>query len=499
MTHPDRASRGPTSPGGGAGRGTASVPGEDAITLRRTLLRWAIVAAAVALVLALPEPQGIQERGWTFLAIFTGTMVGLVVQPVPGGAVVLLGVAATAVFGIRPLGTALSGYADPLVWLVLSAFMIARGMIKSGMGRRIALLFVRFLGHTSLGLGYSLAITDGFLASVIPSNSARAGGILFPLTKSISESYDSQPGPTADRLGGFLMPLVYQTDVIVCAMFLTGQASNPLIAAFALQVIGIEISYITWILGAIVPGLISLALVPYIIYRAYPPVVKKTPDAARFAGTELQAMGRISRNEWLMLGTFLVILTLWLTTAWHGIDYAVVALLGLGGLLLTGVLTWEDITTERAAWDVFIWYGGLLQLARILTETGITTWFAGATGGLMGGLPWPLVLGALVLVYFYAHYAFASITAHATAMYIPFLTVAIAAGAPPLLSALLLLYFSNLCASLTHYGTTPAPIFFGSRYVSQARWWKIGFLVSVSHVLVWSVFGMTWWKVLGWW
>jgi DASS family divalent anion:Na+ symporter len=476
-----------------------AAPGEQAILLRRTLIKWAIVAASVALVLALPEPEGIQPGGWTFLAIFAGTMVGLVVQPIPGGAVVLLGVAATAVFGIRPLGTALSGYADPLVWLVLSAFMIARGMIKSGMGRRIALLFVRFLGRTSLGLGYALAITDGFLASVIPSNSARAGGILFPLTRSISESYDSHPGPTADRLGGYLMPLVYQTDVIVCAMFLTGQASNPLIAGFVLQAIGVEISYLMWMVGALVPGIISLAFVPYLLYRAFPPEVKKTPDAARFAATELEAMGPVSRNEWLMLGTFLLILFLWLTPAWHGIDYAVVALLGLATLILTGVLTWEDIITERSAWDVFIWYGGLLQLARILTESGITTWFAEATGGMLGGLPWAPMLGILVLVYFYAHYAFASITAHATAMFIPFLTVAVAAGAPPLLTALLLLYFSNLCASLTHYGTTPAPIFFGSRYVSQARWWKIGFVVSVSHVVVWSVFGMTWWKILGWW
>jgi divalent anion:Na+ symporter, DASS family len=467
--------------------------------LRRSLTRWGIVVLAVVSVLASPIPAGIEPISWRFFAIFVGTMVGLVVQPIPGGGMVLLGVAATAVAGVRPLGTALAGYADPLVWLVLSAFMIARGMIKSGMGRRIALLFIRTLGHTSLGLGYSLAITDGLLATVIPSNSARAGGILFPLCKSISESYDSRPGPTANRLGGFLMPLIYQTDVLVCAMFLTGQASNPLIASFALQVTGVEISYGMWALGAMVPGLIALAFIPWMIYKLHPPEITRTPDAAAFARRELESMGPISRQEWLMLGTFLLILLLWLTPKWHGIDYAVVALLGLGALLLTSVLSWEDVVTERAAWDVFIWYGGLLQLARVLTETGITTWFAGATGGLVGGLPWPLVLAVLALVYFYAHYAFASITAHATAMYIPFLTVAIAAGAPPLLTALLLLYFSNLCASLTHYGTTPAPIYFGSRYVSQGRWWKIGFESSVAHVAIWAGIGMVWWKLLGWW
>jgi DASS family divalent anion:Na+ symporter len=193
------------------------------------------------------------------------------------------------------------------------------------------------------------------------------------------------------------------------------------------------------------------------------------------------------------------VFVLWLTPRWHGIDYAVVALIGLGGLLLSGVLSWHDVTTERAAWDVFIWYGGLVLLARSLGESGITRWFADSTAGMLGGWSWPAALLVLVLVYFYAHYAFASITAHVSSMYIPFLTVALAAGAPQLLAIVALMYFSNLCASLTHYGTTPAPIFFGADYISQGKWWRIGLIVSVLHVVMWVVVGALWWKALGWW
>jgi DASS family divalent anion:Na+ symporter len=461
-------------------------------------VRWAIVAAGVVLVLIAPVPAGIETRSWHLLAIFVGTMLGLIVQPLPGGAMVILGVAATLIFRVLEPAAALGGYADPVVWLVLAAFMIARGMIKSGLGRRIALHFVRMLGHTSLGLGYSLALTDGMLASVIPSNSARAGGIIFPLAKSIAESYDSRPGPTAARLGAFLLPLLYQTDVIVCAMFLTGQASNPLIAGFAQQVTGTEITYLRWLLGGIVPGLVSLAVVPFFLYRAFPPLVKHTPDAAEFAHRELAAMGKISRAELFMLGIFTMVFLLWLTPRWHGIDYTVVALMGFSALLLTGVLNWKDVITERSAWDVFIWYGGLVALARALSESGITRWFADSTGGMLSGWSWALALAVLALVYFYAHYAFASITAHSSAMYIPFLTVVIAAGAPPLLAVLVLMYFSNLSACLTHYGTTPAPIFFGADYISQGKWWRMGFYVSLLHILVWSIVGSIWWKALGW-
>jgi DASS family divalent anion:Na+ symporter len=478
---------------------TQATATEPVRSMAGTLTRWAIVIGSGLLVLAAPVPAGIELQSWRLFAIFVSTMLGLIVQPLPGGAMVLLGVAATAIFRVLPPATALAGYSETVVWLVLAAFMIARGMIKSGLGRRIALMFVRVLGHTSLGLGYSLALTDGVLGTVIPSNSARAGGIIFPLTKSIAESYGSKPGPTATVLGAFLMPLIYQTDVIVCAMFLTGQASNPLLAGFTQQVTGTEITYARWALGAIVPGLVSLALVPLLIYRLFPPVVKHTPDAASFARRELDAMGRLSRSEVFMLATFVLIFLLWLTTRWHGIDAAVVALLGLAGLLITGVLTWHDVVTERAAWDVFIWYGGLVLLARELSDSGVTRWFADSTAGLLGGWTWPYALAVLVVVYFYAHYAFASITAHATAMYIPFLVVAIAAGAPPIFAALILIYFSNLCASLTHYGTTPAPIFFGAGYVTQARWWRIGLTVSVAHILVWSTLGSLWWKALGWW
>ena len=295
------------------------------------------------------------------------------------------------------------------------------------------------------------------------------------------------------------MPLLYQCDVIVCAMFLTGQASNVLIAKFAKEAAGVELSYVTWAAGAILPGLVSLAVVPPLIYKFFPPEIKRTPAAAEYAAAELESMGRTSAREKLMLFVFALVAALWMTTGkLHTIDYSVVALAGVGALLLSGVLEWEDVLAERGAWDVFIWYGGLVRMAEALGETGVTKLFANSIGGLLGGWEWWAALGALLLVYFYAHYAFASITAHATAMYTPFLVVTMAAGAPPLLAVLTLAYFSNLNASLTHYGTTPAPIWFGAGYVTQRRWWWLGLLVSVPNILIWTFVGYLWWKLLGW-
>jgi DASS family divalent anion:Na+ symporter len=432
-------------------------------------------------------------------AIFVATIVGSIVRPIPGGAMVLLGVAALALTGTLPVDKALAGYGDPIVWLVLAAFFMSRGMIKTGLGRRIAFVFIRAIGRHSLGLGYALVTTDMFLAMVIPSNGARAGGIIFPIAKSLAEAYESRPGETAFRLGAFLMTLVYQCDVIAGAMFLTGQASNVLIAKFAQQVTGIELSYARWALAGVVPGLISLLVVPLVLYRIFPPEVKHTPAAATFASDELKRMGKMNGGEKLMLAVFALVAGLWMTTAFHGINYAAVALLGIIILLLSDVLNWQDVISERGAWDVFIWYGGLVRMAEALGETGITKRFAERAATFTAGWTWWAALALLLFVYFYAHYGFASITAHATAMYTPFLVVILGSGAPPYLAVLSLAYFSNLDACLTHFGTTPGPIYFGAGYVKQRTWWRLGLIVSLLTIPIWVIFGFIWWKILRFW
>ncbi|HKE02705.1 MAG TPA: DASS family sodium-coupled anion symporter [Blastocatellia bacterium] len=494
------------------------------IQIRNLIIKWAIILLSGLAVCLAPVPEGVTPQSWRLLAIFIATIVGSILRPAPGGAIVLLGVAAIAVTKSMPLSEAmirtvtdparpdlkaietlrikstLAGYADPVVWLVLAAFFMSRAMIKTGLGRRIALLFIRAIGHRSLGLGYALVGADFLLASVIPSNGARSGGIIFPIAKSVAETYDSKPGPTARRLGSFLMSFIYQCEVIISATFLTGQTGNLLIYRFAKQQSGIDLNYPTWLLGAIAPSLVCLMITPPLLYRLFPPEVTHTPDAAKFAGFELEKLGRMSWREKVMVIIFAFVALMWATTnRLHGVDYSVVAIAGVCLLLLTNVISWEDALAERAAWDVFVWYGGMLRMAEALGETGITKKFAESSAGFTSGWRWWAALGLLALIYFYAHYAFASISAHVLAMYTPFLIVVTLAGAPPFLAAALLAYFSTLSAGLTHYGTTPGPIYFGADYVTQQKWWQLGLIASVPNILIWASVGLVWWKILGWW
>jgi DASS family divalent anion:Na+ symporter len=468
--------------------------------MERPIVKWLITIGVGLAVAIVPPPEGVPREAWTLLAIFVATIVGSIVQPLTGSAMVLLGVVATAVFGAVRIEKALSGYADKYVWLVLAAFFISRAMIKTGLGHRIALLFVRLIGRRSIGLGYSLVFTDFILASFVPSTGARSGGIILPIARSVSETYDSRPDDgTEARLGTFLMTLLYQCEVILCATFLTGQASNLIIRNFAATQAGIDLNYSIWFVSAIVPSLVSLIVIPTFIYRFFPHEVKETPGAVEFARAELVAMGPLRRPEKILLAVFVIVVSLWISAPWHGIDATVIALSGIALLLISNVLSWRDITDETHAWEVFIWYGGLVMMAGALGETDLPKLFAGSIAGTMSGWSWPAALAVLALVYFYAHYGFASITAHVTAMFIPFLAVTVAIGAPAGLTVLILTYFANLSAGLTHYGTTPAPVYFGTGYVTQKRWWTVGLIASVLNIVIWSVVGLAWWKVLGWW
>jgi len=468
--------------------------------MSKQLFRWVITIGVGILIALIPRPEGVTLEAWTLLAIFVATIVGSIVQPLTGSAIVLFGVIATALFGALKIEKALSGYADKYVWLVLAAFFISRAMIKTGLGHRIALLFVRMIGRRSLGLGYSLVFTDFILASFVPSTGARSGGIILPIALSVSETYDSRPEDgTEAKLGTFLMTLLYQCEVILCATFLTGQASNLMIRNFAMSHANIDLNYSVWFVSAIVPAIVSLIVIPIFIYRFFPPEVKETPGAVEFARKELLVMGPLKRAEKILLAVFIVVVALWISTPWHGIDATVIALSGIALLLITDVLSWRDITDETHAWEVFIWYGGLVMMAAALGETSIPKLFAESIAGNMNGWSWPAAIIVLALVYFYAHYGFASITAHVTAMFIPFLAVTVAVGAPAGLTVLVLTYFANLSAGLTHYGTTPAPVYFGTGYVTQSRWWTVGLIASVINILIWSTVGVAWWRILGWW
>lgn len=460
-----------------------------------------LITAAVGLIIwFIPPPAGLEPQAWQLFAIFVATIIGLIIKPLPMGGIAVLGITACALTRTLTIGDALSGFANTTIWLIVIAFFISRGFIKTGLGARISYLFVSKFGKKTLGLSYALLASDLVLAPAIPSNTARGGGIIMPVIRSLAGTYGSNPGDGTERkIGAFLTKTSFQCLNVTSAMFVTAMAANPLVVTLAKDVAGLEITWAGWMVAALVPGLVTLAVLPYFIYKVYAPEIKETPGAAQLAAEKLAEMGPLKSAEKVMLFVFLLILSLWIFGTSLEINATTTALVGLAVLLLASVLTWEDVKNESSAWDTLVWFAALVMMASFLNSLGMIPWFSETMSTLVGGMSWVVAFLVLALVYYYSHYFFASNTAHVSAMYAAFLAVMIAAGAPAMLAALVLAFFSSLFSSTTHYGTGPAPVYFGTGFVTQNEWWKIGFFISIIHVIIWLGVGGVWWKGLGLW
>lgn len=477
-----------------------------------------VVAVVVTLAIwfVIPVPDGVSSNAWHLLALFVGTIVAIIGKVMPIGAIAVLAITLVALTGVTndsPSGAikdALSGFSNSLIWLIGIAIMISRGLAKTGLGNRIGYYFISLFGKKSIGVGYALAISELIIAPVTPSNTARGGGIMHPIMKSIATSFGSSPEEgTSRKIGHYLALVNYHINPITSAMFITATAPNPLIVKLIADATGADISITwgTWALAALLPGLVCIALVPLVVYAIYPPEVKSTPDATVFAQNKLNEMGALSYGEKVMVFVFALLLILWagVPAMLLGPDFVVnttaVAFLGLSVLLVTGVLNWDDVLKEKSAWDTVVWFSALVMMATFLNKLGLVGWFSNVVQGSIAqlGFGWEVSALILVVVYFYVHYFFASTTAHITAMFAAFYSAGLLLGAPPLYLGLLLAGASSLMMSLTHYATGTSPIIFGSGYVSMENWWVMGYIMSLVNLSVWGIVGGLWWKALGYW
>jgi len=494
-------------------------------TTKNKKLMLSVICIVIGFIVLLLQPEApdflaerlaenplLWDQGWRLFAIFIATIIALILQPLPMGSVSFIAITVVVLTNTRSMGQALGGFSDATIWLIVCAFFISRGFIKTGLGPRIAYLMMSKFGHKTLFLGYSLTFSNLIMGPAMPSNTARCGGILSPIVKSLSNLYDSKvEDGTQRRIASFLSYSTFQADIIVCAMFMTAMAANPLVVDIAYEMAGIEITWGGWFIAALVPGLVGIAVIPYVIYKLYPPEIKETPKAPSLAKEKLKEMGSLSRDEKWMLFVFVQLLVMWIVgpnlTVWDwipnfftfNIGATATAFTGLTILLVTDVLNFEDIKAEKGAWDTLVWFAALVMMANELNNLGVIGWFSGIVEASVSGFGWIAAFLIIALAYFYSHYFFASATAHVSAMYGTMLVVAVAVGTPPMLAALVLAFFSNIYMGITHYGTGNAPVWFGLNYVTLKDWWGKAFILSIINILIWVVIGGAWWYIIGLW
>ena len=425
--------------------------------------RYLAPLAVIAIIALIPVPAGLESHTWLYFAVFTGVIVGLILEPVPGAVVAMVGISIIAIlspwllfspeqlaqpgfkFTAKSLSWAVSGFSNSVIWLIFAAFMFGTGYEKTGLGRRIALILVKKMGHRTLFLGYAVMFSELILAPVTPSNSARGAGIIYPIIRNLPPLYQSQPNDSSSRSIG---------------------------------------SYIMWL------------LVPWLAYVLYPPVLKSGDQVPRWAETELQAMGPLCSREKRMLGLMVGALVLWI----FGGDYIDAAMVGysvVALMLLLRIISWDDIVSNKAAWNVFFWLASLITLATGLNNTGFISWFGKLLAGSLSGYSPTMVMVALIVVFYLLRYFFASATAYTSALAPMMIAAALAMPEIPLpVFCLMVGAAIGLGSILTPYATGPSPIYYGSGYLPTVDYWRLGAIFGLIFLVLLVITGLLWMPVV---
>ena len=444
-------------------------------------------------------PYGLDEKGYQIFVVFISVIISLLVRAFPMAVSVLAGLSFSVMVGLISLKEALKGYSDSTTWLVVIAFLIAGVVIDTGLGKRISLLCIHALGKSMTGLGYAICSAELILGPLVPSNTARGGGILAPIVDSMSRTLGSMPNKSPDKAGQYLHLVGAHANLITAAMFLTGMAANPLISKMGLDVFQIEFNWYTWALGSIVPGVLGLLGLPILLKYLSPPTIKSIQPIRDKIKKDIKVLGPWTFQEITTALTLGIMLLLWSTKPVHGWGTTTVALFGLLTILLLNAISWEEMAKNHKAWDTLIWLGGLLTLATSLKDLGFISWFAEMIQQSLTEYSPIFIFLMLALIYFYSMYFFSMLTAHIVAMAGAIFIVAKGVDLNPLLIVGVFAYFSNLCGCLTNYSTGPVIIYFGNGYLLPISWFKIGFLVSIYHIIIWLGAGSIWWRIIGWW
>ena len=482
---------------------------------KNRLLMMALPIIVAVLLLFVPVPDGLPPYAWHYFAIFVGVIVGLIFEPLPGAVIGITGVVVIALcsqwllFNPAQLADpkfklagasfkwAVSGFGNSTVWLIFGAFMFAAGYDKTQFGRRLALILVKYLGRRSLTLGYAITFADLLLAPFTPSNTARSGGTIYPIIANLPPLYGSKPNdPSARRIGSYLMWVAITAACITSSMFLSALAPNLLALALVKSIVGINISWGTWFIAFLPLGILLILAMPLLAYWFYPPEVKVNNEVPLWAARELEKLGKLSRNEILLLVFVCFALTMWIFAA-EWIEPALAALLVIVLMLWTGVLSWSDITNNKAAWNTFVWFATLVALADGLSSTGFIAWLGKEGGALMSGISPGVATIVLLLAFYLLHYLFASTTAHTTALLPAMLTIASTIpGMNMQVFVLLMVTSLGVMGIITPYGTGPSPIYYGSGYLPTKDYWRLGTIFGAIFLAALLLIGYPWMSMM---
>ncbi|RAX53065.1 anion permease [Helicobacter sp. 16-1353] len=477
-----------------------------------------IMYALPWIIIGQVAPEGCSANAWLYLSIFMGLIVGLILEPIPPAFIGVVAIVIAVFFRIGPKGSgaedatitaatainwALSGFSNAVVWLIFAAFTIGLGFSKTGLGERIALLLVSKLGRSTLGLGYAIAIVDLILAPFIPSNAARSGGTVYPVVTSIAPMFGSHPDENPRKIGAYLVWVGLASACVSSSIFLTGQAPNPLAITQISNGGGQVVDWVSWFLAFLPVGIILFILTPILAYIIYPPEVKGSSQVLSWAKEKYAKLGAITKAEIYMILIAIIGLILWVGSSFfpkdalYNLNATTTALLMIVLMVATKVISWQDFLGNKPAWNTLVWFATLVAMATGLSNVGFIAWLANLFDGMFDSVSPIVAIIALILVFSWLRYFFASGTAYVTAVMLVFVTIVQAVPNIDVNQTLLLLILPmGFMGIITPYGTGCSPLWFGSHYIKGPQFFLLGGIFAAIYMIIYLIVGIPWVKFI---
>lgn len=468
---------------------------------KKFLLKLLPVVLVPAIIWFTPTPSGLEAETWHVVALYIALLLGLVVKPFEEPVITLIIIGIISMFIDKDI--TYSGYGSPMAWFIVTVTIVCTAFVKTGLGKRIAYnLLIRF-GKTSLGLGYIMMFVDLILSPATGSNMSRAS-IDYPIFRNIAESVGSTPENEPKKLGAYLTMLMYVVSMSTAALFLTGMATNAITVSLAKEMMNVHIDWMTWFKAAIVPGGLVLLAGPLVVYKLYKPDLTELGDIKPLMKSGLKEMGSMSTSEKILSGLFILAILGWMFGSKieaFDLSMQVVAFVFLAFTLLFKILDWNDLISQKGAWNTFIWYGAFYGIASTLAKQGFYKWLAGVLEGYLklSSLNGMVAMFILVIISLAVRYFFVSNSAYVASFYPVLFALALTTQAPIVAVTLMLAFFAAYGSLLTHYGNGAGIYTFATGYCSQKDFWKIGTIMVVVALIIYSVVGLPYWRIIGLW
>jgi sodium-dependent dicarboxylate transporter 2/3/5 len=457
------------------------------LNIKTPLLILAVLV--ILFILFSPRPEGLTREGQGALAILAMCFILWTTAAIPLSVTSIVAIALLPLLGVMGESEAFSLFGNPAVFFILGAFILAGGMMASGLSSRLAVVFLRRFEKSPRRLLSGIILSCAFMALWMPAHAVAA--FMFPIVLEIARALDLRPRES--NYGKALFLSLAWGCVVGGVATLLGGARNALAIAILSEKYGMAISFRQWFMAVFPVTLILVAVVHLVVFRFFRPEIDDVRAARDVLERKVRELGRMSATEKKVLVVMLITVVFWVVLS-ERLGLAAIAILGASALFITHAMTWHDVE-KYVNWGVILMYGGAIALAKALEITGAARWLVTSFLEPYQFGPFAM-LAILSLISITLTEAMSNAAVVALVLPIAFELLDTGTQLSPIAAVFAVAVPAGLAFTLP-IGTPPNAIAYSARYHRLRDSLRVGVLLNVVALLAFLVIARFYWPHLG--